>query len=145
MDDLTQQLQKVLSDPQTMGQLQELLNSLGGQEEKPAPAPSGGPDLSALLGALGGGQASPPPAESPSTALAGLNPQALSLMARLGPLLSQANREDDATRLLRALHPLLGEARQKKVDEAIQILQMLRLLPLLKESGVFSGLLSGLL
>ena len=50
-------------------------------------------------------------------------------MARLGPLLSQANREDDATRLLRALRPLLGEARQKKVDEAIQILQMLRLLP----------------
>ena len=39
MDDLTQQLQKVLSDPQTMGQLQGLLNSLGGQEEKPAPAP----------------------------------------------------------------------------------------------------------
>ena len=61
MDDLTQQLQKVLSDPQTMGQLQGLLSSLGGQEEKPAPAPSGGPDLSALLGALGGGQASPPP------------------------------------------------------------------------------------
>ena len=52
MDDLTQQLQKVLSDPQTMGQLQGLLSSLGGQEEKPAPAPSGGPDLSALLGAL---------------------------------------------------------------------------------------------
>ena len=104
-----------------------------------------GTDLSALLGALGGGQASPPPAESPSTTLAGINPQALSLMARLGPLLSQANREDDATRLLRALRPLLGEARQKKVDEAIQILQMLRLLPLLKESGVFSGLLSGLL
>mgnify|MGYP000178835456 CR=1 FL=1 len=127
MDDLTQQLQKVLSDPQTMGQLQGLLSSLGGQEEKPAPAPSGGPDLSALLGAWGGGQASPPPAESPSTALAGINPQALSLRARLGPLLSQANREDDATRLLRALRPLLGEARQKKVDEAIQILQMLRL------------------
>ena len=47
--------------------------------------------------------------------------------------------------LLRALRPLLSHARQKKVDEAIRILQMLRLLPLLKESGVFSGLLSGLL
>ena len=46
MDDLTQQLQKVLSDPQTMGQLQGLLSSLGGQEEKPAPAPSGGPAVS---------------------------------------------------------------------------------------------------
>ena len=34
MDDLTQQLQKVLSDPQTMGQLQGLLNSLGGQEDR---------------------------------------------------------------------------------------------------------------
>ncbi len=75
----------------------------------------------------------------------GLNPQALSLMTRLAPLLNRANREDDATRLLRALRPLLSEGRQKKVDEAIQILQMLRLLPLLKESGVFSGLLSGLL
>ena len=43
--------------------IRDRLSSLGGQEEKPAPAPSGGPDLSALLGALGGGQASPPPAE----------------------------------------------------------------------------------
>ena len=55
------------------------------------------------------------------------------------------NQEDDATRLLRALRPLLSQARQKKVDEALKILQMLRLLPLLKESGVLSGLLSGLL
>ena len=85
MDDLTQQLQKVLSDPQTMGQLQGLLSSLGGQEEKPAPAPSGGPDLSALLGALGGGQASPPPAESPSTALAGINPRRCPSWPAWGP------------------------------------------------------------
>ena len=108
------------------------------------PAAPAGPDLSALLGALGGGQASKPQ-ESAETGLMGLNPQALSLMTRLAPLLNRANREDDATRLLRALRPLLSEGRQKKVDEAIQILQMLRLLPLLKESGVFSGLLSGLL
>lgn len=147
MDDLTQQLQTLLSDPQTMGKLQGLLGSLGGGDSAPAsqPASGSGPDLSSLVGALTGAtQASAPPA-SQSTALAGINPQALSLMTRLGPLLSQAGQEDDATRLLRALRPLLGEARQKKVDEAIQILQLLRLLPLLKESGMFSGLLSGLL
>ena len=63
----------------------------------------------------------------------------------LAPLLGQASQEDDATRLLRALRPLLGEARQKKVDEAIKILQLMRLLPLLKESGLFSGLAAGLL
>lgn len=151
MEDLSQQIQNILSDPQAMGQIQGLLRSLnsgsGSSEaaapEPPtaAPAPSG-PDLSALLGALAGSQ----PAGDPSTtALAGLTPQTLSLVGRLGPLLSQAGQEDDATRLLRALRPLLGHARQKKVDEAIRILQMLRLLPLLKESGVFSGLLSGLL
>ncbi len=145
MDDLNQQLQKILSDPQAMGQIQSLLGSLGTSQEasSPAPAqPAPGPDLSSLLGALGGG--TPAPAQN-ETSLAGVNPQTLSAMTRLMPLLSQANREDDATRLLRALRPLLGEARQKKVDEAVRILQMLRLLPLLKDSGVFSGLLSGLL
>ena len=145
MDDLNQQLQKILSDPQAMGQIQSLLGSLGTSQEasSPAPAqPAPGPDLSSLLGALGGG--TPAPAQN-ETALAGVNPQTLSAMTRLMPLLNQANREDDATRLLRALRPLLGEARQKKVDEAVRILQMLRLLPLLKDSGVFSGLLSGLL
>ena len=145
MDDLNQQLQKILSDPQAMGQIQSLLGSLGTSQEasSPAPAqPAPGPGLSSLLGALGGG--TPAPAQN-ETSLAGVNPQTLSAMTRLMPLLNQANREDDATRLLRALRPLLGEARQKKVDEAVRILQMLRLLPLLKDSGVFSGLLSGLL
>lgn len=145
MDDLNQQIQSILSDPQAMGQLQGLLRSLGngqGESSSSAAPASSGPDFSSLLGALGGGVSQPNQTE---TSLAGVSPQALSLMTRLMPLLNQANREDDATRLLRALRPLLSEQRQKKVDEAIQILQMLRLLPLLKESGVFSGLLSGLL
>lgn len=139
MDDLTQQLQNILADPQAMNQIQGMLRSLGGEQSQPkAPEPAG-PDLSALAGLLGGGQSS-----GQSTNM-GLNTQTLAMVGKLAPLLSQANREDDATRLLRALRPLLGEARQKKVDEAIQILQMLRLLPLLKENGVFSGLLSGLM
>ena len=128
MDDLSQQLQSILSDPQTMGRLQGLFSSLGkDQGEAPAePAAPAGPDLSALLGALGVGQAPKPQESAGGTGLMGLNPQALSLMTRLAPLLNRANREDDATRLLRALRPLLSEGRQKKVDEAIQILQMLR-------------------
>ena len=69
----------------------------------------------------------------------------LGMLTKLAPLLSQVNQEDDSTRLLYALRPLLGAERQKKVDEALKILQMMRLLPLLKESGVFSGLLSGLI
>ena len=147
MDDLTQKLQEILADPQTMGQLQGLLGSLGGNEppKEESPPPSSGPDLSSLLGALGGlssqkGALAPPSGGGNG----GITPETLSLVTRLAPLLGQVNREDDATRLLRALRPLLSEARQKKVDEAVKILQLLRLLPLLKESGVFSGLLSGL-
>lgn len=130
MDDLSKQLQSLLSDPGVQGQLSGLLASLG-QGKGEAPAPAAEPDLGALAELTQGG--------------GGLAPEALSLAAKLGPLLGKAAREDDAARLLKALRPLLGEARQKKLDEALRILQLLRLLPLLKESGAFSGLLAGLL
>ena len=205
MDDLTQQLNQILSDPQSMQQIQGILGSLGmngggggsgapaaappapaqapAPQSAPTPASSGGGfDMSALSGALsslgglgglgsllgnGGGQAASTPASAPApvqnplgalgalgglgglggggSPLGGVTPEMLNMVTKLGPLLSQVNQEDDATRLLHALRPLLSEARQKKVDEAMKILQMMRLLPLLKESGVFSGLLSGLL
>ena len=63
------------------------------------------------------------------------------MLLRAAPLLASANREDDSTRLLAALRPLLGEARQKKLDEAAKILKLLHLLPLLKESGVLQNIL----
>lgn len=170
MDDLSQQINQILSDPQSMQQIQSMMSALGmgGQTEKDAQpqqtAPqsppqtgshsSGGFDPSALAGMLnslgmGGGNNAPqqqtPTVQNPLGALGGMTPEMLQMVSRVGPLLSQVNREDDSTRLLRALRPLLGSTRQKKLDEAIKILQMMRLLPLLKDSGLFSGLLSGLL
>lgn len=153
MEDLNQQISQILSDPQSMQQLQSMASALGlalpQAEPKTAEAPAraneqqqqaGGLDPSALAGLLGslGGPAAPAPAPAAS-------PELLQAVTKLAPLLGQVSREDDSTRLLRALRPLLGEARQKKLDEAIKILHMMRLLPLLKESGVFSGLLSGLI
>ena len=122
MDSLNQQLNQFLSDPNSMRQLQGMLNNLGlGQSQGEAPAPeappasSPGPDLSALAGALGalggGGNAS----ESAASGLGGLNPNALTMATKLAPLLGQMNQEDDATRLLRALRPLLSPARQKRL------------------------------
>lgn len=155
MEDLNQQISQILSDPQSMQQLQSMASALGltlpQAEPKTAEAPvraneqqTGGLDPSALaglLGSLGGGSPAPAaPAPAPAA-----SPELLQAVTKLAPLLGQVSREDDSTRLLRALRPLLGEARQKKLDEAIKILHMMRLLPLLKESGVFSGLLSGLI
>lgn len=56
---------------------------------------------------------------------------------KIMPLLSSINQEDESTALLRALRPLLGKSRQKKLDEAIKIMQMMKILPLLKSRGIF--------
>lgn len=141
MDDLNQQINQILSDPQSMQQIQNMAAALGlgAPKNEPPPAPQNKPpntpDLSALLAGLGGGSS---PAPELTGGLGGLSPQLLQTVGKLAPLLSQANQEDDSTRLLRALRPLLSAARQQKLDEAIKILQMMRLLPLLKSSGLSS-------
>ena len=43
--------------------------------------------------------------------------------------------------LLQALRPFLEPERQKRVDEAVKLLHLMRLAPLLQESGLLSGLL----
>lgn len=154
MEGLEQQISQLLSDPNSVKQLQGMIHSLGLNQPQSAPQPQAGsgeqgqqsgntasPDLSALagmLGALGGMDRTPtPPAQS--TALAA--PDTIAMVTKLAPLLSQLNREDESTRLLRALRPLLGAERQRKIDEAVKILQLMRLLPMLRDVGGLPGLL----
>ncbi len=156
MEDLNQQINQILSDPQSMQQIQEMAAALGlggvqpASQPESAPPQSGGIDpavLSGLLSSLGGGgqqSPAPPPAPNPIAALGGVTPEMLQMVGRLAPLLGQVNREDDSTRLLHALRPLLSQPRQQKLDEAIKILQMMRLLPLLKNTGLISGFLPGI-
>ena len=115
MDDLSQTLQGLLKDPKTMAQVQGLLQSLGGSGEPPQKP------------------AAPPPVPSDDTSF-------LPTLRRLGPLLSAARQEDDTTRFLHALRPLLGKARQKKLDEVLKLLGLLRMLPLLRNAGLLEGL-----
>ena len=127
MEDLAAAVQSILNDPQSMAQLQGVMNSLG-MNPPQAPAP-----------------ATPPvqqkPAATPPLNLLNNSDPMTAMLLRAAPLLASANREDDSTRLLAALRPLLGEARQKKLDEASKILKLLHLLPLLKESGVLQNIL----
>ncbi len=159
MDDISQQINQFLSDPDSMRQLQSVMQSLGinsqgtengqsgqgqsaGNPSPPAQSSSAMPDLSALAGMLGAlGQTNAAPAAHPAPSLpaalpAAAGPDTLAMVTRLAPLLGQLNREDDSTRLLRALRPLLSEARRQKIDEAVKILQLMRLLPMLKDLGV---------
>ena len=71
----------------------------------------------------------------------GVSPEMLNTVMKIAPLLGSINQEDDNTRLLHALRPLLKSERQKKLDEAIKIMRMLKFLPLLKEQGILQGIL----
>ncbi len=130
MSELEDKLNTILGDPQAMGQIMALAQSLGsGKDQQPEapppqdhrdepPPPSGQgqaapPDLSALLGSLTGEGG-------------GLDPRLLTLGARI---MSEYNADDGGrTALLQALRPFVKERRYAKLDRAIQIAKLSRLI-----------------
>ncbi len=53
----------------------------------------------------------------------------------LAAVAGQMNHEDDRTKFIHALKPLLSEERRQKADEAMRFLRLMDMLPLLK--GLF--------
>ena len=86
-----------------------------------------GPALQALLSAL---QGSPSGANAPAISM-----DTILKIQRTMQALSRSNPNID---LLRAMRPLLSPRRARKVDDAIRIMQLIQLLPALKESGLFA-------
>ena len=68
----------------------------------------------------------------------------LGSMAKIAGLLSAAGNTSDDEKLLMALKPLLREENRGKVDTAMRLLKLIERLPLLKESGIFGKLGSGI-
>lgn len=142
MDDFEEKLNAILSSPETMGQIMALADSITGQtpaaEAEPAPqatasappaplapapsAPSSSPDLSGLSGltaALSGGN-------SPLAMLQNLDP---AMLRTVGTLFQEFNRPDDEkAALLQALRPFLRPERWAKVEKAIQITRLSRVI-----------------
>ena len=117
MEDLTGKLNEMLNDPETMSQIQALAGLLGqSMGEEPAPSP---------------------PPKTDGGAENSVSPEMFQMFARMMPLLSQMNQEDNNTRFLQALRPLLQEERQQKLDQAVKFLQILSVLPYLREAVLF--------
>lgn len=55
------------------------------------------------------------------------------LLGRIAQVMSSLSTPDRDTQLLMALQPFCGEHRRKKVEEATQLLRIIRLLPLLED------------
>ena len=67
-------------------------------------------------------------------------PQDNDIMRSIGELSKLFSQEDERTALIKALKPMLGEEKQKRADEAVKILSLIQMIPLLKDSGIFKGL-----
>ncbi len=149
MDDIGAALGAILNNPQTMQQIMSLASQLGmGEAPQQAPAPTAPADTSpqseplspAVMPAglpLPAASPSPPPAAAAASPLAGLDMNAL---AKVMQMMGSLNQRDRNVELLLALKPHFGEKRQKKVDDAIRIMQLIKMLPLLKETGIFDSL-----
>jgi hypothetical protein len=110
MDDLSEKLSALLSDPESMERVKAMAEGLLGssaQKENLSPSPDTGDiDIGAITRVMG--------------------------------LLKQSRKDDSRVKLLMALKPNLSAERQGRVDNAVKILKLLELAPLLKEAGLFN-------
>ena len=108
MDDLSEKLSGILSDPEAMRDIAALASQLGvdapGVQKEPEPAP----------------------ADDTAARLSGLM-----------PMLGSLKQEDETTRLLEAMRPFLSEERQRKLDKAKRLIKVMKLMPLLKDLPLF--------
>ena len=80
----------------------------GGRDEKKEEAPPSGsmPDLSSILGNA-------------------------RMMAKISSVMSMMNKQDNRAELIKALKPLLSEKRRRRADDAIQMLRLFEILPMM--------------
>lgn len=116
MDDLTAQLNQILSDPEQMAQISQLASSLGlGQQSEPTEPPREAPDESDAMSET---------------------------LGKLLPLLTQSGGKE--AQVFRALRPYLSPENQQRADRALRAAKLSRLAKVaLKEFG--DGTLGGLL
>lgn len=89
--------------------------------------------LQGAMAAFGISPESPPEKEPPPPTDEGLGD--LSGLLKLAPLLSQLGQEDQNTALLKALRPYLHGGREKRLDDSMKMMKLLKLLPLLQQKG----------
>lgn len=128
MDDISSKISEILSDPQSLEQIKGMANMLGIGGDNPNNREEQAKKEEVVeqksQGGLGG------------LDLSMLSGDTMQTIMSIIPLLSEFNKEDDSTRLLSALRPFLSDERRGKLDEAGKILNMLKLMPMLKTLNI---------
>lgn len=112
------------------------------EEEEEEAEESGGLDTAALSNLLSSLTAAPQPAQKkkkprvvpPKQESGGMD---LSILTKLAPMMASMNQDDQDTILLKALRPYLHGGREKRLDDAIKILRFIKIMPLLRDKGLF--------
>lgn len=140
MDDLSSLISSL--SPEDINMLKSAASQLLGEQtprEQEPPAPAAPvqqpkPDIGALLQSLGLNLNQP--VQEPKTSEPAIDP---AMIAGIAKIFSQLNNVDDKrVQFIAALKPLLNSERQKKADQAIKMLKLFEILPLLKEQGLFN-------
>lgn len=114
MSELQDKLNQILSNPEALKQVQSLGAQLGlTQNSEPPPKPA---------------QSKPPQSQ--------ISSDMMGAFAKIAPMLGTI-QEDDTSRLLHSLRPFLSEAKQRRLDQAEKMLKILKIMPLIKNSGLF--------
>ena len=149
--DLAQKLNDLLSSPDSMQKIQAAMSALGlggeegvpdAEEEEEEAEESGGLDTAALSNLLSSLTAAPQPAQKkkkprvvpPKQESGGMD---LSILTKLAPMTASMNQDAQDTILLKALRPYLHGGREKRLDDAIKILRFIKIMPLLRDKGLF--------
>lgn len=111
MPELQDTINQIMSNPEAMRQVQSLGEKLGL-----------------------GGSAPKPPAPPPAD---GTSAEMMSALTRLAPMMSAAQPNDETAALLNALQPFLSGQKLERLQSARRLMQLVRMIPLLKNSGLF--------
>lgn len=134
MGEMEDKLNAILNDPSAMGQIMALAQSLGGGAPRPQTSPGGEGAQGTEQAGTGGAEVSVPagtappalPGEDPLAALGEIDPGMIQMGMRL---LREVQGEDDRTvALLNALRPFLKESHLAKLDRAVQISRLARVI-----------------
>lgn len=116
MSDLGSQISQILSNPEMMEQIKGLSGLLG---QSAPEAPSS-------------------PQTTQQTPLDLLGGDGMQIAMKLIPIMNSLKEDDDTTRLLRAIKPFLSPQRQEKIEEAIRLLRILKILPIIRNQGLLN-------
>ncbi|MDE6764422.1 MAG: hypothetical protein K2N26_05190 [Oscillospiraceae bacterium] len=127
LDDITEKIQSLLSDEESMNQIKELAAML-----------SGGTNFQSVSAENASGDTNAPAASNEAGGIGnsdgGINP--LSLIQLLGA----ASSDDKDCGLLIALRPHLSAEKQRRLDKAVKLLKLYNIFVTMRENGMLNDL-----